>query len=74
MWVVSDETELRLYGGEILGFGLDRDVPPKPQNPYIFLRVIYAKKVPISEEACFSKFSGEHPKILGILDDKHPKF
>ncbi len=28
----------------VLGFDLDGGVPPEPQNPYPFLRVIFAKK------------------------------
>ncbi len=31
-------------GEGVLGFDLDGGVPPKPQNPYPFLRVIFAKK------------------------------
>ncbi len=29
---------------EVLKFDLDRDVPPELQNPYPFLRVIFAQK------------------------------
>ncbi len=63
----------------VLEFNLNRDVPPKPQNPYPFL----PKKVPISKDFSrnigpFFKICGcshgKHPTILEILDGKHPKF
>ena len=49
----------------VLRFGLDRDEPPKPKNPYPFLRVIVAKKkylflrIFLEIWDYFSKFSGE---------------
>ncbi len=35
---------LNPQGWGVLGFDLGRDVSPEPQNPYPFLRVIFAKK------------------------------
>ncbi len=46
-------------------FGLDRGVPPELRNPYPFVRVIFAKKVVISDD--FSQNIGQFFTLFGCL-------
>ena len=50
VWLNHYLTRDGYFGLGVLRFGLDRDVRPKLQNPYPFLRVIFAKKVLISKD------------------------
>ena len=63
----------RMWPGKgVLRFGLDRGVLLEPQNPYPFLRVIFAKGVPISKD--FSWNIGQFFIFCRWTPPKHPKF